>query len=114
MTTLSALMNEQSASDQRPHFRRVLLVEDEVLLRKSCLRCESTRVDSMSSSRLPICRSRFQWSRCFGWSWASRPRRARNPRRTSSSNGETRTRHCDNRSGLPFGGSETIPNARFR
>jgi len=34
MSTVSALIDEQSAIDQTPRFRRVLLVEDEVPLRK--------------------------------------------------------------------------------
>ena len=41
--TLPAQMNEQPAGDLTPHFRRVLLVEDEVILRKVIARNLTSR-----------------------------------------------------------------------
>ncbi len=43
MMTGQALMNEQSAAEDAPHFRRVLLVEDEALLRKVIARNLTSR-----------------------------------------------------------------------
>ncbi len=43
MTTLPALTNEQPAAEQTPRFRRVLLVEDEALLRKVIARNLTSR-----------------------------------------------------------------------
>lgn len=43
MTTLSAPMNQQSASDRTPHVQRVLVVEDELPLRKVVARKLSSR-----------------------------------------------------------------------
>ena len=43
MTTLSALKNERSATDHALHSRRVLLVEDELALRKVVARNLSSR-----------------------------------------------------------------------